>query len=240
MATPSHARVLFILRLPLLVRKSGSALESAGYKTRCVTSAEQAVSCLQREELRDLAAIVFDLDDGAERAASSLSLLRASCPQAGFVALTQELAPGELKALLKRGVVPIEKPVHFRLLTCTLLGLLIDSRRAQQPAKEQERAPVTPPPVGPNHDWPSVLSTYAKVRALSPKQNTVLQLHLEGKNDKEIAYLLGCSEATVYEHWRRIMKKAMVKYKRGVLADFHDYTLSGVPAAEAPATRLQP
>jgi DNA-binding NarL/FixJ family response regulator len=215
-------------------------LETAGYQTKCVTSAEQAISCLNRQELQGLAAIAFDLDDGAERADTALSLLRATCPQAGFVALTQALATGDLKALLKRGVVPIEKPVHFRLLTCTLLGLLVDSRRDLQAVREPAKAAETPVPPRPNHDWPSVLSTYAKVRALSPKQNTVLQLHLEGKNDKEIAYLLGCSEATVYEHWRRIMKKAMVKYKRGVLADFHDYTLSGVPAEEASEPRLQP
>jgi DNA-binding NarL/FixJ family response regulator len=142
--------------------------------------------------------------------------------------LTDTLAPGDITALLGRGILPIEKPVHSRVLAYALLGLLVKlqepdtNKSGSPPEMEMDAAP-------PSSDWPAVLATYAKIRSLSPKQNLVLRLHLEGKNDKEIATLLQCSETTVYEHWRRMMKKAMVKYKREVLADFHGYTSNAIP-----------
>lgn len=68
--------------------------------------------------------------------------------------------------------------------------------------------------------------SYATYRGLSPQQLVVLKLYLEGKNDKEIAAIRGCSVATVYEHWRRMARKLDATLKSDVVADFHRF-LSG-------------
>jgi DNA-binding NarL/FixJ family response regulator len=219
---------LFVLRHPLLARKTGRILERAGYLTKWAVNLDQALSQLARDELENLAAVVIERDAPGEAEESArLTSLRERSTFAGIVALTDTLVSGDITALLGRGILPIEKPVHSRVLAYALLGLLT---KLQEPDANKSGSPPAdtdaPPP---SSDWPTVLATYAKVRSLSPKQNLVLRLHLEGKNDKEIATLLQCSETTVYEHWRRMMKKAMVKYKREVLADFHGYTSNAIP-----------
>jgi DNA-binding NarL/FixJ family response regulator len=73
----------------------------------------------------------------------------------------------------------------------------------------------------------SVVTSYAGHRSISDQQFMVLKLYLEGKNDKEIAYVCQCSTATVYEHWRRMAKKLGASLKHDVIADFHRF-LSGV------------
>jgi DNA-binding NarL/FixJ family response regulator len=64
---------------------------------------------------------------------------------------------------------------------------------------------------------------YCSARELSPRQKRVLQLYLRGDNDKEIAASVGCSEATVYEHWRRMARKAEGAQKADVVTDFHRF-----------------
>ena len=64
---------------------------------------------------------------------------------------------------------------------------------------------------------------YCVHRALSPRQERVLALYLRGSNDKEMADTFGCSEATVYEHWRRMARKASGLHKWDVVTDFHRF-----------------
>jgi DNA-binding CsgD family transcriptional regulator len=54
----------------------------------------------------------------------------------------------------------------------------------------------------------------------------ILRFYLDGRNDKEIAGLCGCSEATVYEHWRRMAKKVGGSQKGDAIADFHRFLAS--------------
>jgi DNA-binding NarL/FixJ family response regulator len=224
---PVGSWVLFVLRHPLLARKAGQTLERAGYLTKWAVNLDEALSQLSRDELESLAAVVIERDTPGEAEESArLASLRERSTFAGIVALTDTLAPGDITALLGCGILPIEKPVHSRVLAYALLGLVI---KLQEPDANKSGSPPDTDAPPASSDWPTVLATYAKVRSLSPKQNLVLRLHLEGKNDKEIATLLQCSETTVYEHWRRMMKKAMVKYKREVLADFHGYTSNAIP-----------
>ena len=68
-----------------------------------------------------------------------------------------------------------------------------------------------------------LLNPYAEVRKLSPRQHRVFRLYLEGKADKEIAHLLGCAVATVYEHWRRMARKAGGHNKSDAISDFHHF-----------------
>jgi len=76
---------------------------------------------------------------------------------------------------------------------------------------------------------------YCAHRALSPRQERVLALYLMGSNDKEMAGAFGCSEATVYEHWRRMARKASGVHKWDVVTDFHRF-LAGAAADAADVT----
>jgi DNA-binding CsgD family transcriptional regulator len=69
----------------------------------------------------------------------------------------------------------------------------------------------------------AVFTSYVADRVLSDNQQRILRLYLNGANDKEIASSCGCSEATVYEHWRRMAKKVGGFHKCDVIADFHRY-----------------
>ena len=55
------------------------------------------------------------------------------------------------------------------------------------------------------------------------ERKLILREYLNGKNDKEIALSCRCSEATIYEHWRRMARKAGGSQKGDVIADFHRF-----------------
>jgi DNA-binding CsgD family transcriptional regulator len=67
------------------------------------------------------------------------------------------------------------------------------------------------------------LEGYCALRSLSRRQKQVLELYLGGNNDKEIADAFRCSGATVYEHWRRMARKANGACKSDVVTDFHRF-----------------
>ena len=67
------------------------------------------------------------------------------------------------------------------------------------------------------------LDGYCSLRSLSRRQKQVLELYLTGNNDKEIAETFRCSGATVYEHWRRMARKANGACKSDVVTDFHRF-----------------
>jgi DNA-binding CsgD family transcriptional regulator len=67
------------------------------------------------------------------------------------------------------------------------------------------------------------LNEYCVARSLSGRQRQVLELYLIGNNDKEIACSFNCSATTVYEHWRRMAKKAKGAHKSDVVNDFHRF-----------------
>jgi DNA-binding CsgD family transcriptional regulator len=67
------------------------------------------------------------------------------------------------------------------------------------------------------------LNVYSSTRSLSRRQRQVLELYLVGRNDKEIADSFRCSATTVYEHWRRMAKKANGAHKSDAINDFHRF-----------------
>ena len=73
------------------------------------------------------------------------------------------------------------------------------------------------------HHLDQAFRAYCVHRSLSPRQERVLALYLAGSNDKEMADAFGCSEATVYEHWRRMARKASGFHKWDVVTDFHRF-----------------
>jgi DNA-binding CsgD family transcriptional regulator len=92
---------------------------------------------------------------------------------------------------------------------------------------------TTTPALGP------LLDIYCAMRALSAlsrRQRQVLELYLIGNNDKEIADSFRCSSTTVYEHWRRMAKKASGAHKSDVVTDFHRF----LAARSSAVTRSSP
>jgi len=67
------------------------------------------------------------------------------------------------------------------------------------------------------------LNDYCALRLLSGRQRQVLERYLIGNNDKEIASAFKCSATTVYEHWRRIARKAKGAHKTDAINDFHRF-----------------
>jgi DNA-binding CsgD family transcriptional regulator len=75
------------------------------------------------------------------------------------------------------------------------------------------------------------LNDYCAMRSLSGRQRQVLQAYLIGNNDKEIASSFNCSATTVYEHWRRMARKASGQHKCDVVNDFHRFLAATRPEA---------
>jgi DNA-binding CsgD family transcriptional regulator len=72
-----------------------------------------------------------------------------------------------------------------------------------------------------------VIAAYARKRKLSPRQAEIIHQHVRGRADKEVAASFGCTEATVYEHWRRMAQKCGLHLKSEVIADFHAFVWNG-------------
>jgi len=128
--------------------------------------------------------------------------------------------PDELQTRLKRADLPrpavvMVLPSHVRFFEPNALADL--ALRLSSPADDGAR---------PQDNAPSldrVLEGYCSTRGISPRQKQVLEQYLAGKNDKEIADLFRCAEATVYEHWRRMARKANGAHKSDVVTDFHRF-----------------
>jgi DNA-binding CsgD family transcriptional regulator len=113
------------------------------------------------------------------------------------------------------GVPSLEKPVSAGALGQLAANLL------RSDAADLEAKPASSQPgVG---RLESLLEAYSLERGLSPQQRLILKHHLAGNNDKEIASSCSCSEATVYEHWRRMARKAGGMHKACVISDFHKF-----------------
>jgi len=82
------------------------------------------------------------------------------------------------------------------------------------------------------------LNDYCSWRLLSGRQRQVLELYLIGNNDKEIAVAFNCSTTTVYEHWRRMARKANGMVKSDVVSDFHRFLATRSEAVNPRSPRL--
>ncbi len=86
------------------------------------------------------------------------------------------------------------------------------------------------------------LNDYSSMRSLSRRQRQVLEQYLVGNNDKEIASSFNCSATTVYEHWRRMAKKANGAHKSDAINDFHRFlaTRSETVSPDLPSSLAAP
>lgn len=169
-------------------------------------------------ELRERAArnasepgfIVVDLELAGTSVDALLTLVLDSFPISTIVALAEDLTGDRGAKLLSQGVLSLPKPVSPDALAALALRMLLG---------RTESAPVG----GRGSMLESLVALYSETRELSKQQQMILRLYLSGMNDKEIAESCRCSEATVYEHWRRMARKARGTQKSDAIADFHRF-----------------
>jgi DNA-binding NarL/FixJ family response regulator len=144
-----------------------------------------------------------------------ISEVRTAAPRAAIVVLASALPGERAAALLRAGIPSLLKPVSALALTELALEL------SQRPVDRRTMGPTLAPATG--ISLQSTIESYATHRALSRQQRVILRLYLNGANDKEIAGSCGCAQATIYEHWRRMGKKAGGSTKADAVTDFHRF-----------------
>jgi len=160
----------------------------------------------------------LDLEHGDSAGERSVSLVRSRFVRAAVVAFCGALSGERAARLLGVGVASLPKPVSPSVLA--ELAVQLCSQRPRDPAPSAVSSKTS-------HEWSSAvqvaLDSYAEQRVLSKQQLLILGLYLCGENDKQIAQAIACSGATVYEHWRRIGKKAGGSSKADAITDFHRF-----------------
>lgn len=189
-------------------------LDGPNTESSLLRSLTDVESWASRDGVRspDLVFIDLDLCEGSE---DVVALVRAVFPLASVVALARNFDGERTARLLTEGVPSLKKPVSAE----AFIRLATRLSRAHTIAKLSD--PNSTPSGSGRLD--SLLEAYSSVRGLSPQQRLILRLHLAGNNDKEIASTCSCSEATVYEHWRRMARKAGGMHKGCVINDFHKF-----------------
>jgi DNA-binding CsgD family transcriptional regulator len=162
--------------------------------------------------------------------------------QKGIVLLfTQDQLMGEsYVAALEKATVPVEwvtteSALRSRLARADLprpaLVMVLHPRETSMRPSELANVALRLTTDAGNDDAPQKttsaleesLNYYCEERSLSGRQRQVLEMYLIGNNDKQIASAFSCSATTVYEHWRRMAKKAKGVHKSDVVNDFHRF-----------------
>jgi DNA-binding NarL/FixJ family response regulator len=197
-----------------------SAMEAATIEIEWARSLAELQTRAARADVPMPALVFLDLELPDAAADQLVPLVRASFPRATTIALAAELSGKSAARLLSQGVPSLTKPVSPLALTGLALQLSLGAGAAwPQRTPTGEAHP-------PGDRLRSLIDAYAVDRMLSKQQRTILQSYLDGRNDKAIAELCGCSEATVYEHWRRMARKVGGTHKGDAIADFHRFLAS--------------
>jgi DNA-binding NarL/FixJ family response regulator len=204
------------------------AMAAAAIEVEWLRSIAELRARVARDDLPAPQVVFLDLDLPEAGADEIVPLAREHCPLATIIALAAELTGERAAWLLIQGVPSLVKPVNPLVLAGLALRLSLGS-----------------PPASPSTPWlrvsaaegsvrtpsatnlESMFRSYSVDRVLSKQQRMILRLYLDGKNDKEIALVCRCSEATVYEHWRRMARKAGGSHKGDVISDFHRFLATG-------------
>ena len=91
--------------------------------------------------------------------------------------------------------------------------------------KEERPEPAVPPPAETDP-----VGEYARSISLSAREQDVLALLLEGKNNREISAALGLSQGTVKSYTHNIFQKSGTENREGVTKDFRRHTDGGEAA----------
>jgi DNA-binding NarL/FixJ family response regulator len=208
-ASPEGVRVLLFGEPSALLLALASELERTGIAAEFMSAPDDRVV---ENTARTLAFV--DLGTPNDRDTARILTWRERLPHAIWLALADGLQGHTVARLLAAGVTSIPKPIAPFLLAELAHSLA------------QRTPPCPSSSVHPGFradDLTPALHAYSGFRALSGQQRLILGLYLAGSNDKSIAERCGCSEATVYEHWRRMAKKAGGTHKADAINDFHRF-----------------
>jgi len=193
------------------------AMEAATIEVEWARSFGDLQVRVAREDMPNPELVFLDLELPDAAADQLVPLVRTRFPQSTTVALASQLTGEGAAQLLSQGVPSLTKPVSPLALTGLALRLAMVQRSPWAPR------PILAEGSAPGARMDSLVSAYAADRVLSKQQRMILRFYLDGRNDKEIARICGCSEATVYEHWRRMARKAGGANKGDVVSDFHRF-----------------
>jgi DNA-binding NarL/FixJ family response regulator len=184
----------------------------------------RASELLKRTARLELAApdlVLLDLEAPDDEEEPSVATVRRRFPRTLLVAFGSELDGERAAYLLGLGVPSLCKPVSPDALAALVLKRWsVRDEPATMPGDPCRVRDALPEPLS------SLLEHYAALRGFSERQQLILRRYLDGLNDKEIAQELRCAESTVYEHWRRMAKKARGTQKSCVINDFHRFLAS--------------
>lgn len=197
-----------------------NALETATIAVQWSRNVSELRTRATREDLPIPEVVFLDLELEGLLTDDLVPLVRERFPNAAVVALSDELTGERAARLLGQGVPSLTKSVSPLTLAGLALRLTMDARRGEDSAVGSWRGAQT---IARRANLESMIAAYSTSRTLSKQQRMILRMYLEGMNDKEIAGARHCSEATVYEHWRRMARKAGGSQKGDVIADFHRF-----------------
>jgi len=220
----NRRRILFVENDLLLGQCLLEVFENITVAVEWIRTASELKSrtVLHRAALPTLVFLDWELPDAA--AGEPLGVIQAAYPLSAIVVLSKQLSGDTAALLLARGIPSIQKPVHPVLLSRLALGLATGGGLLQFERDADALNTLLPGQANHTADgFGQVIDRYAASRGLSIRQRRILDLYLHGKSDKEIAQICQCSEATVYEHWRRMARKAGGALKSSLIADFHRY-----------------
>ena len=157
-------------------------------------TAEALYALVERHPDADL--LLLDLNMPGARGFSALVHLRAQHPQLPIVIVSAREEPTVMRRALDHGALGfIPKSIHADTLGRALLQVLDGDRWVPDNVAAAAAAD------------PDERDAAARVRELTPQQFRVLQMLGAGLLNKQMAYDLGVSEATIKAHMTAILRK---------------------------------
>jgi two-component system, NarL family, nitrate/nitrite response regulator NarL len=152
-------------------------------------------------------------DQAPDELTETVERLKAQCPSARVVLLTEHIAPSTLAQILQAGVdglcstamnrKPLIKALELVMLGETFISQALMSSLLSETAQHQQATPdgaaIFMPAVDP--------SAAAIANKLSPREAQILRQLTQGASNKLIARDLGVAEATVKVHVKAILRK---------------------------------
>ncbi len=186
---------------PLFRQALAMAAGNVAKDARLIEGATLASALLEARAADDLALILLDLKMPGADGFSGVALLHAEKPQVPILVVSSEAAAGTAQNALRFGAVGfIGKDSDLSVIEAAIADALSGKRLA---------APVDPllDPVA------------AQIASLTPTQLKVMLGVMQGRLNKQIAFDLGLSEATIKAHMTSILKKLDVQNRtQAVLA----------------------
>jgi DNA-binding NarL/FixJ family response regulator len=152
--------------------------------------------------------LLMDLNMPGAHGFSALVHLRAQHPQLPVVVVSAREEPAVMRRALDHGALGFVPKSADSETIGTAVGLVLDGERWAPPAAAAAAGAT-----------PAEHEVAQRLRELTPQQFRVLQLLGEGRLNKQIAYDLGVSEATIKAHVTAILRKLGVSNRtQAVLA----------------------